>query len=105
MTAYLITLAALPLAGTIAALVGARARAAGYAAIAGAVGSLILSVVVVARVVGHGPHEALSGFVYVDGLGAFFMFTLAVVVLLASLGSASYLRSEEADGTFSPLQV
>ena len=43
----------------------------------------------------HGSFTALAGFVYVDGLSAFFLFTVAIVVFLASLGSASYLRAEE----------
>jgi hydrogenase-4 component F len=97
--------AAAPLAGPFAIVCGARARAAGYAAVAGAAVSLALAVVVLTRVVTGGAVRAGQDFLYLDALGAFFLFTVAVVVLLASLGSAAYLRAQEAAGHLSRLQV
>jgi hydrogenase-4 component F len=105
MTELIIVFGALPLAGSIAGLMGARAKGAGVAAIVSAVAALTLAVVLLIRVVTHGPVQALSGFVYVDALGAFFAFTLAIVVVLASLGSATYLRVEQDSGRLSVLQV
>lgn len=105
MTALLVVLAALPLAGTVAAIAGARARAAGLAAVGGATGSLTLATILLARVITGAPRSALAGFIYVDALSAFFLFTVAVVVLLASLGSAAYVRAEEASGALTHLQV
>lgn len=105
MIALVSVLAALPLAGPAAAAAGARARGSGYAATAGALGSLVLSVLVLARVGAHGSFIGLGGFVYVDGLSAFFLLTIAIVVVLASLGSAAYIQAEEDTGALSPLQV
>lgn len=105
MTALVILLAVLPLAATVAALLGAHARLAGYAAIAGASGSLALTVWLLIYIGDHHPLTALSGFVYIDGLSAFFLFTVAMVVLLASLGSAAYVRAEEDSGQLSYFQV
>jgi hydrogenase-4 component F len=98
-------IAGFPLAGTLAAAGGARARGAGYAAIAGAVATLALVVSLMVHVLGRGPVSAASGFVYVDALGTFFLLTVALVVLVASLGSAAYLRAEEHAGVLSVLQV
>ncbi|HVA61734.1 MAG TPA: proton-conducting transporter membrane subunit [Mycobacteriales bacterium] len=105
MTAYIVGLAALPLAGTLAALLGARARGAGYTAIGASIVSFALSIGLLVRIVEHGPFLALNGFVYIDGLSAFFLMTITLVVALASFGSAAYLRSEEARGELSGFQV
>jgi hydrogenase-4 component F len=105
MTILIIVFAVLPLAGSAAGLAGARATGAGGTAIVAALTALTLAVVLLVRVVAGGPVEALSGFVYVDALGAFFAFTLALVVLLASLGSASYLRVEQDSSRLTGLQV
>ncbi|MGI8576720.1 MAG: proton-conducting transporter membrane subunit [Nocardioidaceae bacterium] len=105
MTGLVIVLAALPLAATVAALFRAHARGAGYALVAGATGSLVLTVVVLVHTTTTGSFTALSGFVYIDELSAFFLLTVGIVVLLASLGSAAYLRAEEASGDLNALQV
>lgn len=105
MTGYVFAIALLPLGGSIAALAGGHARTCGWAAIVGAVGSFGLAVVLLARTLGDGARTALSGFVYTDGLSAFFVMTVALVVLLASLGGAAYLRAEELAGVLSHLQV
>jgi len=105
MTALVIVLAALPLATTAAALAGARARLAGYTAIVAACGSLVLAIWLLGYIGAHHSLTALAGFVYIDGLSAFFLFTVAVVVLLASLGSAAYIRTEEDSGHLSHFQV
>ncbi len=47
----------------------------------------------------------MGGFVYVDPLSAFFLITVAAVILLAGLGSAAYLEREERTGELSVLQV
>ncbi len=50
---------------------------------------------------GHRVH-ALSGFIYLDPLSGFFLATIALVVALASFGSAAYLRAEEQRGELQP---
>jgi hydrogenase-4 component F len=105
MTALVLLLALLPLVTTVAAVAGAHARLAGYIAIAAACGSLGLSIWLLVWIHGNQALSALSGFVYIDAMSAFFSFTVAVVVLLASLGSAAYLRAEENSGHLSHLQV
>jgi hydrogenase-4 component F len=104
-TTLAILLAVLPLAATVTALGGAHSRVAGYTAIAAASGSLGLSVWLLIYIGKHHSFTALSGFVYLDGLSVFFLFTVAVVVLLASLGSAAYIRAEEDSGQLSHFQV
>lgn len=105
MTAIMVLLAVFPLAGAVAGGVGARARTCGLVAIIGAVASLALAIVVAVRVVLGGASSNWDGFVYLDGLSAFFLVTVAIVVLLASLGSAAYLQAEERAAAFSSLQV
>lgn len=105
MTALVVLIALLPLATTATAIAGAKARVAGYTAIAAGCGSLGLSIWLLLWIGGHRVLSALSGFVYVDGLSAFFLFTVAVVVLLSSLGSAAYLRAQENSGQLSSFQV
>lgn len=105
MIALVIVLAVLPLATTLASLAGAHARLAGYVAVAAASGSLGLTIWLLVWIGDHRALSALSGFVYVDALSAFFLFTVAVVVLLASLGSAAYIRAEEISGQLSSFQV
>ena len=86
MTTWVIVLACAPLAGTVAGVFRARSRQAGIAAVAGGVVALAIAVLLLAWTVSHGPVRGLSGFVYLDSLGAFFVFTVALVVLLASRG-------------------
>lgn len=105
MTAFVFAIALLPLAGSVAGLLGAHAPGCGWAAIAGATGSFGLAVALLVRTVDSGARSALSGFAYVDGLSAFFLVTVALVVLLASLGSAAYLHAEEDAGLLSHFQV
>ncbi len=105
MIALAALVALLPLAGALAVLVRPRARAAGWALVAGSAGAFASSLVMLARVVHSGHFSALEGFVYVDSLSAFFAATVSFVVLLASLGSAAYLRTEEDRGVLSSFQV
>lgn len=105
MTTWVIVLACAPLAGTVAGVFRARSRQAGIAAVAGGVVALAIAVLLLAWTVSHGPVRGLSGFVYLDSLGAFFVFTVALVVLLASLGSLAYVGEEERTGALSGFQV
>ncbi|MGH3319827.1 MAG: proton-conducting transporter membrane subunit [Streptosporangiaceae bacterium] len=105
MTGLLVAVAVPPLACSVAAALGARARTAGYAAIAGALVSLGFAVALLVRIAGHDGYTSLNGFAYVDGLSGYFLLTVAIVVLLASFGSAAYLRSEESAGALSAFQV
>jgi hydrogenase-4 component F len=105
MTGLAILIAAFPLLGTIAGGLGTTARRAGYAASIGGVGALVAAVVLLVRVVASGPMQAFDGFVYVDALGGFFLFTVSIVVLAASLGSAAYVHAEEQHGALSRVQV
>jgi hydrogenase-4 component F len=105
MTALVALVALLPLAGGAAALAGARARVAGWATVAGAAGALGVAVALAVRVVTGAPARGLGGYLYVDPLAGFFLVTVALVVVLAALGSAAYLRVEERRAALSSLQV
>ncbi len=105
MTVLVALVVLLPLLGGLAISTGTRARGPGAAAIAGGTGSFASALVLAARVLAAGHFEALDGFLYVDPLGAFFTVVVSLVVLLASFSSAAYLRSEEASGELTGLQV
>jgi hydrogenase-4 component F len=96
---------ALPLAPALAAAVTPRARILGPIAAASGSGALGAAVALAIELsYGHRVH-ALSSFIYMDPLSGFFIATIALVVALASFGSASYLRAEEQRGELSALQV
>jgi hydrogenase-4 component F len=105
LSALVVLVAVLPLLGALAPLTGVGARGLGIAIATGGTGALAAAVAVTVHVEAHGPIRALSGFVYVDPLGAFFTLTIALVVTLAGLGSAAYLRVEEERGALNPLQL
>jgi hydrogenase-4 component F len=105
MTALVALVVLLPLVGAVAAGIGVGPRAAGVATMLGGAGSFVASIVLAARIVGGRPYQSLSGFVYVDALGAFFAVTVSLVVLLASLGSAAYLTAEHDRGHLSGFQA
>jgi hydrogenase-4 component F len=97
--------AVLPLAGPVALLLRAGPRGGGYAIEGGGVAALAAAVAVAVHVESHGPLTALSGFIYVDPLSAFFLITVAGVVALAGFGSAAYLEREHRAGGLGRLQV
>lgn len=103
--ALVILVAALPLAGALAPALRARARGIGWALAVGGAGALAAAIGLVAEVATHGTFETEGGFVYVDSLSAFFALTVAIVVMLAGIGSASYIRVEEERGDLSAFQV
>lgn len=105
MSALVVLIALLPLGGALAVAVKCGARGAGWATALAGGATLAATVALAVRVVADGPVRAWSGYVYVDALGAFFLVTVALVVLLAGLGSAAYLRVEQERGTLSILQV
>lgn len=105
MTAVIAVVVCLPLAGGLAALSGAAARRAGAVTAAGATASLAGSIFITVRADVHGGVQALGGFVYVDALGSFFAATVALVVVLAAVGSMAYVAEEETRGTLSSFQV
>jgi hydrogenase-4 component F len=98
-------LAAGPLAGTVAAALGARGRAAGWAGVAGACVSLLAAVWLLVALVHRAPLQGLGGFLYVDSLGSFFLLTVAVVTLMAAVGSVGYLAAEQDAGRLTSFQV
>lgn len=99
MIALPILAAAGPLLGSLAGLVTARARLAGIATLVGALLSLLLAVATAVVAIPARPLASPGSFVYVDGLGAFFAITVAIVVFLASLGSFSYIATEQRRGS------
>jgi hydrogenase-4 component F len=105
MTALAILIALSPLAGSAAALAGARARWAGLAQAAGAAVALGCSVALLVTLDGHPPLAGWDGFLYVDTLGGFFAMTVAAVTLLAALGSIGYISAQEDSGELSAFQV
>ncbi|MGA9775627.1 MAG: proton-conducting transporter membrane subunit [Candidatus Dormiibacterota bacterium] len=100
-----IVTALMPLLGTAVALATAGARRAGTGALVGAFASLGLGGVMAGVTMTGEPIASSGSFVYVDGLGAFFTLTVAVVITLASAGSLSYLAAEERRGALSPRRV
>ncbi|MGI8507449.1 MAG: proton-conducting transporter membrane subunit [Solirubrobacteraceae bacterium] len=105
MIALAIVVVALPLTPALAAALTARARPLGAVAAASGVATLGIAIVLAIDVGGGHRVSALSGFLYLDPLSGFFLATIAVVVALASFGSAAYLRAEEQRGQLRPLQV
>jgi hydrogenase-4 component F len=105
MTALAILIVIGPLAGPIAAVLRARARAAGTAIVAGALVSLASAITLLATLVHHAPLTGWAGFLYVDALSGFFLITVTGVTVLAAFGSVAYLSAEEDAGTLTTFQV
>ncbi|HTS95600.1 MAG TPA: proton-conducting transporter membrane subunit [Streptosporangiaceae bacterium] len=105
MIALVIVVVAGPLAGSVAAASGARARVAGWAGAAGAAVALACSVGLLSSQLHHAPLLAWDGYLYVDSLSCFFLFTVAAVTLLAAVGSVAYLSAEEDAGRLTGFQV
>jgi len=106
MTTLALLIVAGPLAGPVAAAAGARARAAGLASTGGALVALAAAIALLTA----GLHRAAplrmgGGFIYIDGLGEFFLLTVSVVTVLAAAGSISYLSAEEDSGRLSGFQI
>jgi hydrogenase-4 component F len=97
--------AAGPLAGTVAAACGARGRTAGWAGAAGAYVTLAVAIVLLVHQLHRPPVRGLGGFLYLDSLSCFFLFTVAAVTALAATGSVGYLSAEEAAGRLTRFQV
>jgi hydrogenase-4 component F len=105
MIILVILAAAAPLAGTLAAAGGARARRAGWTGVAGAGIALGCAVYLLVAQLHRAPLRGWAGFLYVDSLSAFFLLTVAGVTLLAAVGSVAYLSAEEDSGRLSRFQV
>jgi hydrogenase-4 component F len=105
MIAFVIVTACLPLLGTLAGVARRRARVCGYVAMASGVIEAALAIWLLSWVLANGPIRGLEGFVYLDSLGAFFLFTVSLVIAAASFGSASYLHVEEQRTELSEFQV
>jgi len=105
MIILVILAAAAPLAGTLAAAGGARARRAGWAGVAGAGIALGCAVYLLVAQLHRAPLRGWGGFLYVDSLSGFFLLTVAGVTLLAAVGSVAYLSAEEDSGRLSRFQV
>src|SRR6266567_961381 len=101
----LVIMAAGPLAGTLAAAGGARARQAGWAGAAGAGLALGCAVYLLVAQLHRAPLRGWGGYLYVDSLSSFFLLTVAGVTLLAAVGSVAYLSAEEDTGRLSRFQV
>jgi hydrogenase-4 component F len=105
MIALMIVAAAGPLTGTAAAACGARGRLAGWAASAGALVSLACAVWLLTAQLHRAPLRGWAGYLYLDSLSCFFLLTVALVTLLASVGSVAYLTAEADSGHLSAFQV
>jgi hydrogenase-4 component F len=103
--ALAIAVIALPLLPVLACVLTARARPLGFTAAGSGLAALGVAIALAVRLASGQRTSALSGFISLDALSAFFVLTIAIVVSLASFGSAAYLRAEEQRGEFSPLQV
>jgi hydrogenase-4 component F len=105
MIVLVIAVAVGPLAGAVAAACGARARGAGWAGAAGALVALGCSVALLVSQLHRAPLRGWGGYLYLDSLSCFFLFTVASVTLLAAVGSVAYLSAEEDAGHLSAFQV
>jgi hydrogenase-4 component F len=105
MTVLAFVIIAGPLAGTIAAACGARAAPAGWVGTAGASLTLAAACWLLIGQLHRAPVRGFGGFLYMDSLSCFFVFTVAAVTLLAAVGSVGYLSAEEAAGRLTRFQV
>ncbi|HUA02611.1 MAG TPA: proton-conducting transporter membrane subunit [Solirubrobacteraceae bacterium] len=105
MTALALIVVLLPLLPAFASGVTARARPLGTVAAVSGLLTLAVSITLAINVGDGRRVRGLSGFLYLDALSGFFLATIAVVVALASIGSAAYMRAEEQRGELRPLQV
>jgi hydrogenase-4 component F len=105
MTVLALIIIAGPLAGPVAAASGAPARRAGWAGSAGACVTLAAAIWLLVGQLHRAPVRALGGFLYIDSLSCFFLFTVAAVTLLAAVGSVGYLSAEQAAGRLTGFQV
>jgi hydrogenase-4 component F len=105
MIALALIVVLLPLLPALATPFTSRARPLGALAVASGLATLAVAIVLAIDVGGGHRVQALSGFLYLDPLSVFFLATIAVVVALASIGSAAYLRAEEERRELRPLQV
>jgi hydrogenase-4 component F len=105
MTALVALVVCLPLAGAIAPAFTSRARPLGAVTAASGIATLGVAVGIAVWLAEGRRFTGVDGFVYLDALSGFFVLTIAIVVALASLGSAAYLRAEEAEGHLTALQV
>jgi len=105
MMALAIIIIAGPLAGTVAAAAGAPARSAGWAGAAGASVTFAAAIWLLISQLHRAPVRGLGGFLYLDSLSCFFLLTVALVTVLAAVGSVGYLSAEEAAGHLSGFQV
>jgi hydrogenase-4 component F len=105
MTVLAFIIIAGPLAGTAAAACGARARPAGWTGAAGAAVTLAAAIWLLIGQLHRAPVRGLAGFLYLDSLSCFFLFTVAAVTLLAAVGSVGYMSAEEQAGRLTGFQV
>jgi hydrogenase-4 component F len=105
MTVLAFIIVAGPLAGTVAAACGARARLAGWAGSAGACLALAAAVWLLVGQLHRAPVRGLGGFLYVDSLSCFFLLTVAAVTVLAAVGSVGYLSAQQKSGELTAFQV
>jgi hydrogenase-4 component F len=105
MTVLAFIIVAGPLAGTVAAACGARARLAGWAGSAGACLALAAAVWLLVGQLHRAPVRGLGGFLYIDSLSSFFLLTVAAVTVLAAVGSVGYLSAQQASGELTAFQV
>ncbi|HTX12621.1 MAG TPA: proton-conducting transporter membrane subunit [Solirubrobacteraceae bacterium] len=105
MTALALIVVLLPLLPALATALTGRARPLGYAAVASGLATLAVAIALTVDVGGGRRIHGLSGFLYLDSLSGFFLATIALVVALASIGSAAYVHAEEQRGDLGPLQV
>jgi hydrogenase-4 component F len=95
----------LPVIGAVAPAFASRARPLGAVTAVTGLGTLAAAVALAGELAGGRRLKGLGGFVYLDALSGFFILTIAIVVALASFGSAAYLRAEEQRRQLSALQV
>jgi hydrogenase-4 component F len=105
MIALALIVVLLPLLPALATPFTARARPLGALAVISGLATVAVAIVLAIDVGGGHRVQALSGFLYLDPLSVFFLATIAVVVALASIGSAAYVRAEEERRELRPLQV
>ncbi len=95
MIALALLVVLLPLTTALATALTPRARPLGAVATASGLATLAVAIALAIDVGGGHRIHALSGFLYLDPLSGFFLATIALVVALASIGSAAYMRAEE----------
>ena len=94
-----------PLLAAVFSLATTHARVLHGLNLATMIGLVVSEIVLIQRVLAHGPVTALWGLVYVDALSAFILFIVTAIGLSCSLYTWAYFDDYVAQGTITPRRL